>query len=499
MHWSDDLAEKVIARKDEELYTCAAGISPSGIVHFGNFREIVTSSAVVEALRRKGKKARLLFSWDNFDRLRKVPANVPSSFVEHIGKPLSKVPDPLGEFASYAERFQSGFEKSLQAFGYEVEFRYQTEMYESGAYDAQIIHTLKHREEIADIMFSLMTDKAKEEKKIDQVDFRNTYYPIAIYSSFTGKDSTTILSFDGESKVTYQCDETKKTETIDLRETHIAKLAWKLDWPMRWAFEQVSFEPAGHDHASPGSSYDAATILAPKIFNYTPPVYCEYKFVGIQGLGSKMSGSKGNAISPGELLEIYEPRVLRWLYEKKSPDQSFQLAFDSEIYRQYDEFDAETKDASIPFRQAVAYGQIVQWDRTKVEELLKGIGSTFTEESISQRLALAKNWLTKYNAAEEIKLLSTTNTIYELSDESRARIKLLRSKLSPTTVESIPELDELVYSIPKNGQEDTILKRDQRAFFKDVYQLLIGKDTGPRLSTFLWAADRNKVLDLLSI
>lgn len=52
-----------------------------------------------------------------------------------------------------------------------------------------------------------------------------------------------------------------------------------------------------------------------------------------------MSGSAGNAIATSQLLDIYEPGLLKWLYLKKTPAQTFNLAFDSEIYRQYEEFD----------------------------------------------------------------------------------------------------------------------------------------------------------------
>ena len=77
MHWSDRIAEQIIRRNpDKEEYVCAAGISPSGSIHIGNFRDIATSLFVMKALHRKGKKAKLLFSWDEFDRMRKVPVNV---------------------------------------------------------------------------------------------------------------------------------------------------------------------------------------------------------------------------------------------------------------------------------------------------------------------------------------------------------------------------------------------------------------------------------------
>ena len=77
MHWSEMIADRIIRRNpDKEEYVCAAGISPSGSIHIGNFRDIATSYFVVRALIKKGKKAKLLFSWDEFDRMRKVPVNV---------------------------------------------------------------------------------------------------------------------------------------------------------------------------------------------------------------------------------------------------------------------------------------------------------------------------------------------------------------------------------------------------------------------------------------
>lgn len=57
MHWSEKIADTIIAKNpNKEEYVCAAGISPSGSIHIGNFRDIATSLFVVKALRKKGKK-----------------------------------------------------------------------------------------------------------------------------------------------------------------------------------------------------------------------------------------------------------------------------------------------------------------------------------------------------------------------------------------------------------------------------------------------------------
>ena len=78
VHWADQTAEKIIReRGDLESYTCASGITPSGTVHIGNFREIISVDLVVRALRDRGKKVRFIYSWDDYDVFRKVPENMP--------------------------------------------------------------------------------------------------------------------------------------------------------------------------------------------------------------------------------------------------------------------------------------------------------------------------------------------------------------------------------------------------------------------------------------
>ena len=74
LHWADQTAEKIIReRGDLEVYTCASGITPSGTVHIGNFREIMSVDLVVRALKDRGKKVRFIYSWDDYDVLERFP------------------------------------------------------------------------------------------------------------------------------------------------------------------------------------------------------------------------------------------------------------------------------------------------------------------------------------------------------------------------------------------------------------------------------------------
>lgn len=528
LHWSEVIADRVLASfPDEELYTCAAGISPSGIVHFGNFRDVMTSVGVAHALQKKGKKVRVLFSWDNYDRYRKVPAGVNPEWYIHIGKPLANIPDPFGTcHTSYAEHFQAPFIQSMKTLGIDLVYRSQMDLYTSGAYAEQVMHAQKNARRIGEILFENMSEVGKEEKQIDKEIYLATYSPVAVYSRFSGTDNTEVIGFDGESMLTYRCLDTQKEETLDLRKDFCVKLAWKADWPMRWGVEKVHFEPGGKDHASPGSSFDVGAVVAREIFNIEPPVFTGYEFVGIQGLGSKMSGSKGNAISPTQLLELYEPTLLKWLYARKQPLQAFTLAFDTELYRQYDEFDRvclanatgtlSTNEGQglaiaqdnlivhanpIPFKQAVSLGQILQWDTQKVLAVSQQMGQSYHPDSLI-RLEKARAWLETYNPSEMIRLREKVANDYAttLSSVDREQVATLRNYLINHPQASIEELEVMVYDIPKRPElsqkENSPI---QRAFFKHIYQLLVGTDAGPRLSTFLWAANREKVLELLTV
>ena len=538
-YWADGIAKYLIQKyPNKQKFVCASGISPSGPVHFGNFREVITTFAVVKALQDRGKKAEFIYSWDDFDRFRKVPTNIEPMYEEYIGKALSNIPAPQNKGKSYAEQYQQEFEKSLQAFNITPTYKYQTKLYTAGTYDEYIFEALRKRKEIATILLSFMTEKGKENKNIVDKEYCESYFPISLYSRFTSKDATEILDYDGERTIRYRCKITKKEEEIDLSKTRIAKLNWKIDWAMRWKHEDVCFEPGGNDHAAPSGSYDVSSAIAKEIFNIDPPVFTEYGFVGIQGKSTKMSGSKGTVVTPKTLLSIYEPALLLWMYLRRLPHQTFSLAFDTEVYRQYDELDkvlkkkpknfliklykkqttesnTEEKIAEvikgiyphnvyknpISFRNLTGFAQITQWDESKLNTMLKASDLSFDKDSIKSRLPKAKAWLTEYNKEAVIAIRKNQNSEYwEIIDNrNKQYIKSLHDHLKENKKPSVHDLEEYIYSLPKKdhtGERD--LKKAQRDLFKHLYQLLITKDSGPRIGTFLWALPKQTTLNLIN-
>ena len=129
-HWADIYADKIIREKgDKEVYTCASGITPSGTVHIGNFREIISVELVVRALRAKGRKVRFIYSWDDYDVFRKVPKNMPEPelLATYLRKPITLVPDTTGKAPNYARKNEMDVEEILPTVGVSPEYLYQAE------------------------------------------------------------------------------------------------------------------------------------------------------------------------------------------------------------------------------------------------------------------------------------------------------------------------------------------------------------------------------------
>lgn len=524
MHWSEEIALKIIERNpDKEEYVCAAGISPSGSIHIGNFRDIATSYFVVKSLRKMGKKAKLLFSWDEFDRFRKVPVNVAKiddDMEKYIGQPYVDVRNPYNDgCGSYAEHFEKEFEESMKKFGIEMDYRYQAQMNRSGKYSEHIITALKKRGEIFDILDSFRTQTAQEGEK-------EAYYPVSIYCPECKKDTTKITSLSDDcTEAEYECQCGHKGH-FNFKTDFNCKLAWKIDWPMRWMYEGVDFEPGGKDHASPTGSYQTSKIISKKIFGYEPPLFQGYEFIGIKGSTGKMSGSSGLNLTPDTLLHIYQPEVILWLYSKTLPTKAFDFCFDDGILRQYFEFDKQYNEykkgtanelnasimekclsdreiSTVPMGLLVQMGSVVDFNIPMLETVFEKIGTPYKYEQFKDRLERAKYWLENCapEAVNRLREYRNWDVYSELSDEEKKEISMLHEYIAKGGY-SLDELNTKLYDIPKAVFPDIVedkkkMKEIQGKFFKDVYKLLIDKEQGPRLYLFLFAIDPEKYVGLL--
>src|SRR3989304_1876706 len=153
IHWADVIAENVLARGKK--HTVASGITPSGAIHIGNMREVVTADTVYRALKDKGADVRLIYIADTFDPLRKVYPFLSKDYENHVGKPLSEIPCPCGSHKSYSEHFLLPFIEALHTLGIKPEVYRADELYKEGKYIEAIRKALLNRDAIARILIAV--------------------------------------------------------------------------------------------------------------------------------------------------------------------------------------------------------------------------------------------------------------------------------------------------------------------------------------------------------
>ncbi|SBV04297.1 lysyl-tRNA synthetase, class I [Streptomyces sp. MnatMP-M77] len=574
--WVSRFADDVIAESERRApgkpVVVASGLSPSGPIHLGNLREVMTPHLVADEIRRRGHTVRHLISWDDYDRYRKVPEGIPgvdkATWTEHIGKPLTSVPAPAGSaYANWAEHFKAAMTAALDELGVEYDGISQTEQYTAGTYREQVLHAMKHRADIDAVLDRYRTKKEpaggpqgkggkkpQQQKKVDEAELEAAegsgaaaeddgsgnsagYFPYKPYCGNCEKDLTVVTSYDDDTtELNYTCSACGFAETVRLSEFNRGKLVWKVDWPMRWAYEGVIFEPSGVDHSSPGSSFVVGGQIVREVFDGVQPIGPMYAFVGISGM-AKMSSSKGGVPTPADALEIMEAPLLRWLYARRKPNQSFKIAFDQEIQRLYDEWDSlgrKVADGTVLPADAAAYSRAV---RTAAGELpstprplpyrtlasvaditagaedqtLRILGELDPANPLTSldearpRLDRAENWITTQVPAEARTIVRDEpdkELLGSLDDQGRESLRLLLEGLD--THWSLDGLTTLVYGVPKvlaglepDAKPTPELKAAQRSFFALLYRLLVSRDTGPRLPTLLLAVGADRVRRLL--
>ncbi|MFE5257329.1 lysine--tRNA ligase [Streptomyces coelicoflavus] len=576
--WVSRFADEVIAESERRApgaktalatapgVVVASGLSPSGPIHLGNLREVMTPHLVADEVRRRGYEVRHLISWDDYDRYRKVPAGVPGvdeTWAEHIGKPLTSVPAPKGSpHPNWAEHFKAAMTASLAEMGVEFDGISQTAQYTSGVYREQILHAMRHRRDIDAILDQYRTKKApakksqKSQKPVDEAELEAAegsgaaaeddgssgsagYFPYKPYCGNCEKDLTTVTAYDDDStELTYACTACGFSETVRLSEFNRGKLVWKVDWPMRWAYEGVVFEPSGVDHSSPGSSFQVGGQIV-GIFGGKQPIGPMYAFVGISGM-AKMSSSKGGVPTPADALQIMEPQLLRWLYARRRPNQSFKIAFDQEIQRLYDEWDrldAKVADGSalpadvaahsravrtaagelprtprpLPYRTLASVADITAGHEDQALRILGELDPANPIASLDQarpRYDKAEAWINTHVPADQrtiVRREPDAELLKSLDEPSRQSLRLLLDGLADHW--SLDGLTHHVYGVPKvqagfpadatPKELPPEIKTAQRTFFALLYHLLVGRDTGPRLPTLLLAVGQDRVRTLL--
>ena len=468
VHWADVIAEDVLRRGNRHVV--ATGITPSGPIHIGNMREVVIADAVCRVLRDRGADVRLIYIADTYDPLRRAYPFLPDGYEEHIGKPLSEIPDPDGCCPNYAEHFLRPFLNSLGWLEVEITVYRADDMYKSGMYADLIGAALENRDSIAKIL-----------AEVAGTSIPSSWSPFNPLCEQCGRITDAIVKGHVGKNVDYKCM-CGHHGTADFSKGG-GKLTWRVDWPARWKMLDITVEPFGKDHAVAGGSYDTGVRISREIYGHEPPYPIPFEHIFLKGKG-KMSSSTGILVSIQEMLDVIPPEVLRHLFLRTKPEKHIEFDPGLPLLNLIDEYD-RIHEWKIPFRHMVTIVQIAH-DFDGVLEVLRRSGYDVSDlDAIGQRSLNARNWLSKFAPhSVKFKVQETLPVgVKKLSQKQKLALGILADKIGRK--KTAEELHDEIYKI---AEEVGI---DPSDVFKAVYVALLGKSSGPRAGWFLVSLEGN--------
>jgi lysyl-tRNA synthetase class 1 len=461
---------------------------------------------------------------------RKVPKDMPrqEELEACLGRSIVDVLDPWGCHDSYAAHHIATFESSLEPLGIRPEFIRQHGMYRKGAYAAGIRAALAGAEKLRGIL-----NGARREHGAHTL-LGEEWLPLGGFCDRCGKDDLA-CAWDGAWGVHVTCRTAgcAASYDVDLRAGGNLKLPWRVDWPMRWGHERVSFEPGGKDHSSAGGSYDTARHIVRELYDWTAPEYVGYDFVLPKGQGGKFSSSRGGAFTVADCLTVYEPELLRWIFASYRPNTEFQISFDLDVIKLYEDYDravrlaheAEDGGKNDSKRQiarrtlhlasvdhvAPAPGSAPPWrpafrplsvvlqifdgdlERARAHYVRTGElppGDPGAVARFDARARCVWNWITDCAPEDFRYRIRAEAVVRPLAPGLRTAVEGVVSHLR-----SRPDADDAAWAafFKSLGADDDGAK----AVYPVLYDLLVGRDHGPKLSTLLATMSSERALRLI--
>jgi lysyl-tRNA synthetase, class I len=519
--WPFEEARKIVARlrkhpKDEVIFE--TGYGPSGLPHIGTFGEVARTTMVRHAFRVLTDdkiRTRLIAFSDDMDGLRKVPDNVPNRdmMAAHLGKPLSRVPDPFSnEYPSFGAANNARLRAFLDQFGFQYEFLSSTDCYMSGRFDAALLQVLERFDAIMNIMLpSLREERAQ------------TYSPFLPISPRTGIVlQVPILAHDAKAgTITYEDPDSKEPVTT-LVTGGRTKLQWKPDWAMRWVALGVDYEMAGKDLIDSvklsGEICRALGGAPPEGFNYE---------LFLDENGQKISKSRGNGLTIEEWLRYASQESLS-LFMYREPKAAKRLYFDV-IPRHVDEYqqfldayerqdrrqqlsnpvwhihsgDPPKSDMPISFSMLLT---LVASSNAENAETLWGFIGRY-RPGVTPRTHPKLAALVGYAIHYFRDFVLPHKRFREPGERERAALLDLRDALSQLPADaSAEQITDVVYEI---GRREPFLDKTGKIKTKDgkpgvtldwfnmLYQVLLGQEKGPRFGSFVAVYGLKNTVDMI--
>lgn len=502
-----------LSRAGKSSVVAETGYGPSGLPHIGTFGEVARTSFVLQALGAISPQvsASIVAFSDDMDGLREVPKNLPNAQMlqEHLGKPLTSIPDPFGEERSFAHYMNKKLREFLDSFGFRYQFASSTDKYASGAFDDGLRRVMEHYEEVSDLFRATIA----EEKRAAW----SPFFPICercsrIYSTrVTGYDpKACTISYvcDVDSPGKYSaCGHSATTSILGGK----CKVGWKVDWALRWYCLGVDYEMHGEDLLE--SARLSSRIV--KVLGGEPPELFKYELF-LDENGKKISKKIGNGVSLEQWLR-YAPvdSLLYFMYLKPQQAKRMGLPLLPEIIDQYLELVESwdgSEDSPVPFisrlsskghagklsgQKVVTYSLILELilalnqddPRIVRDYLLKyqpdiAGNVAYYEHLIEDALAYYCDVMLPGRKSEEAG--------HDL-DEALGALRDLLVQLRDTG--AVPDADSLQTQAFQVSKDRGLTMKD---WFRTLYRVFLGQSQGPRIGSFIALLGFDKTIERLN-
>ncbi len=504
--WLSQITSQILKRSSPKKHIVASGVSPSGPIHLGGFREVLTAYGVFQAFKDRGVEAQLIHIADDYDPLRRVYPFLPNSYKKYVGRPLSEIPDPWQCHRSYAQHFLKHFLEGLKKIYIEPKVYYASKLYKEGKFTPLISEALKNKRKLAEII-SRITGRQLDD---DWMPFN------PICRRCRRLTHTKIIDFNLDSnKVFYLCNCGYKGEA-DFSKGE-GKLPWRIDWPARWKLLKITVEPLGKDHAASGGSWDTGQEISRKVFGYSPPWPIFYEWIHLKGQGA-MSSSKGIALDSQEFLSVTYPEILRYYLFRSLPQKHLDFDPGAGLLQILEEFThleenyhknkgnkysslyeisnpnfKERVLSGVPFDHLAFAFQAALGDYKEIERILRRTGyldKIQDKRRLKKEIYFVKNWLDKF-APEKYKFSIAPKLPSQAKVLSSKQKKLLRSLASFLSQKKMTP-EEIHNKIYELGQDLGLAPAES---FIPIYRVLLGQDSGPKAGWFISMLDREFIIN----
>ncbi len=507
------------------------GYGPSGAPHIGTFAEVARTSWVGAAISDlAGKPWSLVAFSDDMDGLRKVPLNMPAEkLAPHLGRALSHVPDPFDCHPSYAAHNNAKLREMLDRFGFRYTFVSSHEQYTSGAFNDGLTRIMRHYEDVRRVILPTI----REEKR----DAWSPFFPIC---EGCGRiNGTRVTAHDPAAvTVTYVCEGDRGGAVGDDRDEADgqgrgcgrqgtvsvldgrAKVGWKVDWALRWFALGVHYEMYGKDLIE---SAQLSAEICRVISGRKGPVQSFYEMF-LDEEGRKISKSVGRGISLDSWLAS-APKEALLLFILKDPRKAKRLSWDV-VARSADEYLQLLRAHYEAPRDEAASGSPESGERDEIGFILPERPETSPYEypvSYSMLLSLigaigvpapevVMDYVHQYNGAIPSSDRMLATLVEQASAFVRERVQPNRQAPELTSPQAtlVRALADYLHEEGRGGPEREAeeiqtmaftIARDggiePKEFFRILYRILTGQDSGPRFGSFVRLLGQGKVSALL--